>query len=122
MYLIFSLTGMYWTFEWFKDGTNWIVGENQPARQMQPKQTESMQKVVVRRAETSSGDTCRRQISIVPDIGADMTDIFARDRKTNGYSTARLRFPERPGKPVQIIYLDTNPPHERARNQILGNR
>ncbi|PUA18034.1 sulfite reductase flavoprotein subunit alpha [Glaciimonas sp. PCH181] len=127
MYLVLSLTGLYWAFDWFKDGTNQLLGENQSAKQMQPKQAEGKKKSGAGDADQASGRRQKRDGADAADgNNADQTPALAQawqvflqeSAKTGGYSTARLRLPERAGKPVQINYLDSNPPHERARNQM----
>ncbi|MDY7546206.1 sulfite reductase flavoprotein subunit alpha [Glaciimonas sp. CA11.2] len=127
MYLVFSLTGLYWAFDWFKDGANWLANDTPSAKQMPSKQADGMQKTGAGRGDKSSG---RRQkpddATASSNDSASHLDLtltwqafLEETAKTGGYSNARLRLPEQPGKPIQIFYLDANPPHERARNQML---
>ena len=130
MYLVLSLTGLYWAFDWFKDGANQLLGDNQTAKQMQPKQAEGRKRSGAGDADQASGRRQKRDGADGADAAdannADQTPALAlawqvflqESAKTGGYSTARLRLPEQAGKPVQINYLDSNPPHERARNQM----
>ncbi|KAF3997104.1 PepSY domain-containing protein [Glaciimonas immobilis] len=128
LYLVLSLTGLYWAFDWFKDGANKLADETSGARQMQPKQGD-----VPPKSRIASGDKSalrpkqetKNASDIPPAEAGHLTiawQVFLRESaKTAGYSTARLRVPDQVGKPVEITYLDANPAHERARNQMKVN-
>ena len=126
MYLIFSLTGLYWAFDWFKDGANWLLADTTSSQQMQPKQRDGAQKTGIKRDEKSGDRRQKSDSPVLADGSAERLNLeitwqafLQATAKTGGYSSARLRLPEQPGKPVQIIFLDANPPHERARNQMM---
>lgn len=126
MYLVFSLTGLYWAFDWFKDGANWLAADTPSAKQMPFKQANEMQKTSGRGDKSSERRRNKDNEKASPNDSAGHLDLaltwqafLQETAKTGGYSNARLRLPEQPGKPVQIFYLDANPPHERARNQML---
>ncbi|QRX84111.1 sulfite reductase flavoprotein subunit alpha [Glaciimonas sp. PAMC28666] len=126
MYLIFSLTGLYWAFDWFKDGANWLVADTTSSQQMQPKQRDGAQKTGIKRDEKSGGRRQKSDSPVLADGSEERLNLeitwqafLQATAKTGGYSSARLRLPEQPGKPVQIIFLAANPPHERARNQMM---
>ncbi|MFC5475280.1 PepSY domain-containing protein [Paraherbaspirillum soli] len=98
VYLLFSLTGMYFAFGWFKQAADFLAGQSAP--QGAPKK---LAKAAPR-----------------PSVPTDLTltwSVFLRE--TGGaYSSAQLRLPEQLGQPVQINYLDPDPAHEQARNRM----
>jgi len=121
MYLVFSLTGAYMAFDWFKDGANRLAGESPHTGQMP-----AMASAGKKKTSADSGDHAAshsQQPSSSATSGTDLVltwQVFLQETaKTGGYSSARLRLPERPGKPVQITYLDAHPAHERANNQMM---
>ncbi|UZE49414.1 PepSY-associated TM helix domain-containing protein [Rhodopseudomonas sp. P2A-2r] len=37
IYLVIALTGLWWSFDWYKDGATWLLGRPATATKMQPK-------------------------------------------------------------------------------------
>lgn len=100
MYVIFTTTGLYWAFDWFKQGVNALAGETVSARPAPPKKTK------IPAAEEASGPI---------DLNLSW-EVFLRE--AGNYTTATLRIPDKAGPPVQINYLTPDASHERARNRI----
>lgn len=100
MYVIFTTTGLYWAFDWFKQGVNTLAGESVSARPPAPK------KPKMPAADEATGPV-------------DLTlswDVFLRE--AGNYTTATLRIPDKAGQAVQINYLTPDASHERARNRM----
>ncbi|WP_447122026.1 PepSY-associated TM helix domain-containing protein [Glaciimonas sp. GG7] len=120
MYLVLSLTGLYWAFDWFKDGTNWIVGEQSQTRSEGARKVANAESADGRRPKRDgAAKTSHDDAGSPTDLTLTWQAFLQETATTGGYSTARLRLPEKTGKPIQINYLDAKPPHERARNQML---
>ncbi|WP_050464690.1 PepSY domain-containing protein [Herbaspirillum autotrophicum] len=100
MYVIFTTTGLYWAFDWFKQGVNTLAGEAVSARPPAPK------KPKMPAAAEAAG---------VVDLKLSW-EVFLRE--AGNYTTATLRIPDKAGQAVQINYLTPDASHERARNRM----
>lgn len=98
-YLIMSLTGLWWSYGWYRDAVNtWAAGGAKEA----PGVVEALE----------------RGPAPAPDIDAAW-DAFT--TVAPAWSTATLALP-RNDKPISVRYLDADPAHERARNEITLDR
>ena len=94
-YLVASLTGLYWSYEFVSNGLHSITGVEKPKKpQMQGSQGEKI----------SFDD-----ISLAVDTFKNLVE--------NKYSSATLRFPQK-GSVYSFDYLAVDVPHERAKNKI----
>ena len=101
-YLIASLTGLYWSYEFVSNGLHAITGVEKP-KKTQMKALEGENKNP--QAEKISFD----DISLAVDTFKNLVE--------NKYSTATLRFPQK-GSVYSFDYFAIDTPHERARNKI----
>ncbi len=113
VYLLLSVTGMYWALGWFKDGANHLLGET-PHETAGP----SAKKKTDRKKEPALSTSASADASAV-DLSVTWQAFLNEANKIGSYSMARIRLPEQQGKPIQIFYLDAKPEHERARNEML---
>ena len=94
-YLVFCLTGLYWSYDFVSNGLHTITGVEKPKKpQMQGSQGEKI----------SFDD-----ISLAVDTFKNLVE--------NKYSSATLRFPQK-GSVYSFDYLAVDVPHERAKNKI----
>jgi sulfite reductase (NADPH) flavoprotein alpha-component len=112
-YLLAALTGLYWSYNWYRDALFAITGTPRPARMNMPAEMEAAKNPLV--------DKQPRE----PDFTLDANGKAAIDKawgvfraEVAGFSTATLRLPDPAGPPVQITYLDIEAPHQRATNRI----
>ena len=96
-YLLASLTGLYWSYEWYNTALYKIAGVEKPKRNMPKKQAFESKK--------TSFDSHQKAVEIF--------DVFVQKK----YSSASVRFPEN-GTVYTFSYLDINPAHYRARNSL----
>lgn len=94
-YLVMALTGLWWSYDWYRDGLNRWAGV--PAQKDSP------------RGEGRPGPAAPAF-----DIAAGW-DAF--ERAAPAWSSATMQWP-RDGGPVQFRYLDAEPAHERASNSL----
>ncbi len=97
LYLLSALSGLYFAFDWYKDGVHALAG------------------VPVQKRKPPRPPGAKEPGAPAPDISAAWT-TFATE--VPSFSTATLRLPEQPGQPVQINYLLASSPHDRAFNRI----
>ena len=108
MYLIFTSTGLYWSFDVVRstvDGWAGVQRGPRPAQAAQPKM-----------AKTDAGQPRKK------DAPVDLTLAWNTFQQQAGHwSMATLRVPERAKQPLQVNWLQADAPHERARNQMALN-
>ena len=107
-YLLAALTGLYWSYDWYRDALFSLTGAPRPAQTPAPAKPERQGAPTASNAE--SGVEQSRDMNRA-------WDLFRQE--VGGYASATLRLPAKAGQPVQITYLDFDPPHSRAINRIV---
>jgi sulfite reductase (NADPH) flavoprotein alpha-component len=128
-YLLAALTGLYWSYDWYRDGLFALTGAPRPAQQGMPgKTTASVTPQVKARIDGApKGGAQNGMQQGHPERSQQMpkTDIDAAwstfRHEVSQFRTATMRLPEKPGQAVQINYLDLQPAHNRANNRLLLN-
>jgi sulfite reductase (NADPH) flavoprotein alpha-component len=97
IYLVIALTGLQWSYEWYRDGLYSFAG--------------------VKRVESGERRDAR--------AGAPWPDLrrswsaFLEETAVSGFSRATLRPPRGLGTPLEIRYLERQPAHSRAFNTLV---
>ena len=94
-YLLAGLTGLFWSYEWYRNVLNILTGTAPPNRE---------------------GTLLEAPATNAPDIAAVWASFL---RTAHDFSMVSINFPEKPTQALEIRYLDVNPPHERAFNQLV---
>ncbi|WP_424136063.1 PepSY domain-containing protein [Roseomonas chloroacetimidivorans] len=116
LYLLASLTGLFWSFEWYRSALFAISGAPRPA-QMGPPQGGA--RPGGEAAPRGEGASQTRGGARPAPLDLDRAwSTFVQTRPDWG--TATLRIPG-PGQPLRITYVDARPEHEDARNNIAVN-
>lgn len=120
-YLLASLTGLYWSYEFVSNGLHAITGVEKPKRPQMPtpkgenrnsQGEKSEQKLKEPRAEMpiQMGEKISfDDVSLAVDTFKNLVE--------NKYSSASLRFPQK-GSIYSFDYLPIDSAHERAKNKI----
>lgn len=99
-YLVMSLTGLWWSYGWYREAVNTWAASAEPARP----------------AGSAPGDDTAALRGAPPPV--DIAAAWqAFDVVVPAWSTATLSIPAG-GDPVSFRYLDADPAHERARNTL----
>ena len=114
-YLVMGLTGLYWSYDWYRDALYALTGAPRPAARIAAPPSDS------------SGPQRSGRLREKPALNAaqekkqrDLTAAWsAFDRIARGYSSATLRVPERTGQPVQITYLHADSAHDPAFDRVV---
>jgi sulfite reductase (NADPH) flavoprotein alpha-component len=121
-YLSLSLTGLYWSYDWYRAGMFKVMGVEQPkpqgAGQMrQPDEKSSSQRTQNnnQQGEARRGDAKKAPID-VPVVLTQSWQVF--QQNVSNYSTASFKIPDAKSKSLDITFLDAEPAHERARNTL----
>ncbi len=112
-YLIMSLSGLYWSYEWYRNGLFELTGTPRPAQAGPPQGGQQAQQQGQR--GQGGGQRGGAAEAAAPDVAALWTKFLA---ETGGYSQVTLRLPAGPGQPVQFMYQTPDPAHERANNTL----
>ena len=98
VYLVIALTGLQWSYEWYRDGLYSIAGVERPAG---PEGA---------REGRGPGD---------PDVAAFARAWQTFAQETGGrFAAVNVNLAARPGKPMEFRYLEERPRHERAFNTL----
>ncbi len=114
MYVIFTTTGMYWAFDWFKSGVNSLAGQEvraPQARREKPKGMGMSMGTTVDKEKDKSEKTEAAPL--------DLTlawNVFLRE--AGPYTLVNIRMSDKTAQPVQFNYLLPDASHERARNRL----
>ena len=91
-YLVMGLTGLYWSYDWYRDALFALTGAPPPVRQ---------------------ASTGRAQPADLPAVWG------AFQAQAHNSASATVRLPAASAQPVLITYLDIDAPHDRAFNRVL---
>ena len=86
IYLVIALTGLQWSYEWYRDGLYSIAGAERPAER------------------EGSREGAARHERDIPVRFARAWETFARE--TPGFRSVNINLAGRPGRPIEFRYLD----------------
>ena len=101
-YLVFCLTGLYWSYDFVSNGLHTITGVEKPKKPQR---------------EGSQGENKNPQGEKISFDGVSLAIDTFKNLVENKYSSATLRFPQK-GSVYSFDYLEIDFPHERAKNKI----
>jgi sulfite reductase (NADPH) flavoprotein alpha-component len=106
VYLILALTGLQWSYEWYRDGLYSMAGVERPAG---PEGGREGRGPGAASAGHGGG----------PDIAAFTRNWQTFEQETGGrFASVNVNLAARPGKPMEFRYLEERPRHERAFNTL----
>lgn len=95
-YLLMALTGLFWSYDWYRSGLYALTGVTPPLRQ----------------GPSPGGGGPAEPMT----IDAAWSTF---QRIAGSYSQVTVNLPAQPGAAVQFSYLDVDPPHSRASNRLV---
>ncbi|WP_248918793.1 sulfite reductase flavoprotein subunit alpha [Pseudomonas entomophila] len=107
-YLLFALTGLFWSYEWYREGLNTLLADKPAAGEQ-------------KRAEGRGGrHGPPKADKNTPPRVVDYDAIWAnlKEAAGPGLSTYNLRLPPTGGQPATLFYLLEGADHERAFNTL----
>lgn len=120
-YLLASLTGLYWSYEFVSNGLHSITGVEKPKKpQMQAPKGENKNPQSERSEQKQKEPRAEMPMQMGEKISFDDVSLAVDTFKNsveNKYSSATLRFPQK-GSVYNFDYLAIDSPHERAKNKI----
>ncbi|WP_161993697.1 PepSY-associated TM helix domain-containing protein [Muricoccus nepalensis] len=103
LYLLAGLTGLSWSFDWYRTALYDLTGAPRPGAEAGPPRAEG------------EGRAARRG----PPLDVDAAWAVFR-REGPAFSTAQIR-PPAPGQPLRVTYVEAGAPHEDARSSMAVN-
>lgn len=140
-YLIFAVTGLYWSYDWWRSGMFKVMGVERPqqgggaphggqARPPQGQQGNAQQQNQQqqgrtqgdRRGNNSANESEQAPLSL-EQISTALTATWAQfpQQLNREYSSMTLNLPKSADAKVEIQFVDAEPQHERARNSATFN-
>lgn len=119
-YLLASFTGLYWSYDWYRDALFEITGAPRPQqmRAAGPPQGQQGQGQPGQRPQGEGRAAGGRDGA--PRAAADLTTLWPVFLKeSGGYTSASLRLQPAGGPTLSISYVPRNPAHERASNTLV---
>jgi len=101
-YLLMALTGLWWSYGWYRDGVNSLAGMPAQAARGGP-------------GAAPGGRGGEAGPAPVVDVAAAFA---AFDAVVPAWSSRSLRLPAAAGAPVEFSYQDPDPAHERANHRL----
>lgn len=123
-YLVMALTGLFWSYEWYRNGLYTITGTPVPAQRGGPGAAaaprDGGQRAGAGREGVRGAAAAREPAPAQVPAPLDVAAAFAAfEAAVPEYSSVNLRLPGGPGQPVEFIYQGPDPAHERANNRIV---
>ena len=106
VYLLFALTGLTWSYDWYRSGLTSLAGNNKS----QAIKVKSNSPVQLDKQNAVTG----------PEVDIDLVWKTLSKRVPN-YQKLIFLLPSTPQQSVQILYLEPNAPHPYANNRIVIN-
>ncbi len=107
IYLLLAVTGLMWSYDWFSNGMNKLIGDPPVAGEQ-------------RRGGGPRSGTVPKQVAPGQAPAPDYVAIWDTIQKAAGpdLKAYNLRLPQAPGQMATVYYLLKNAPHPRALNQM----
>ena len=116
MYVIFTTTGMFWAFDWFRAGVNTLAGQETPVRAPQARRDKPKgMGMNMEREKDKEKDKAEKTEAAPLDLTLAWNTFV---REAGPYTLVNIRIAEKSTQPVQFNYLLPDARHERARNRI----
>ena len=127
-YLILACTGLYWSYDWWRNGMFKLLGVERPQPQMQqgPQPTENRERPQQARQNNEGAESNRQRgdreerKSLKPEqvqFALEKSWIGFNQTFEQKYSSVTFNIPKRDNGELELTFVDPTPQHERARNK-----
>ncbi|HJQ62583.1 MAG TPA: PepSY-associated TM helix domain-containing protein [Burkholderiales bacterium] len=115
-YFAMGLTGLYWSYDWYRDALYALTGAPRSVSRAGASQVTSTREGRERSGPPREEAPQRASKKEKFDLAAVW---FAFERAAGPYTSATLRVPNGPGQHVQITYLRADSAHDRAFDRVV---
>ncbi|MBF7684791.1 sulfite reductase flavoprotein subunit alpha [Acinetobacter sp. B10A] len=140
-YLVFAVTGLYWSYDWWRDGMFKVLGVERPQQMQAPavglkpenaqgqnrtfngeKANETQGQNRTPRGEKPE-QTANKAVMTAPQIESALSQTWQgfNQQYKNGYSSITFNVPKINNGKIEFSFVDADIPHERARNSASYN-
>lgn len=120
-YVLIALTGLYWSYNWYREGIFKIMGVESPAQKEKIANTAKIKQAASNQNQQSN-EKKKEPAPAKADIARAIDQSWqAFQQQVKDYSQVNYRLQRGKGKTLDIIYLDANPSSSFARNTIKYN-
>ncbi|MDY6467152.1 sulfite reductase flavoprotein subunit alpha [Acinetobacter faecalis] len=124
-YLLLACTGLYWSYDWWRNGMFKVLGVERPQSQMQVNQPRPETPVAGKNPQSAEKKSPKnKDDGLSPEqINIALTQTWNGFNSQIGrdYSTLTLTIPKKPNGEMELSFVDAIPQHERARNKATFN-
>jgi sulfite reductase (NADPH) flavoprotein alpha-component len=127
-YLILACTGLYWSYDWWRNGMFKVLGVERPQPQMQANAAPQGQQGAPQGRERGEGaaregrgERAEGLDSLQMQAVLNQTWTGVQAQLGRDYSTMTLNLPKQANSEVSLNFVDAVPQHERARNSATYN-
>ena len=103
VYVMLTLTGLYWSYDFVRDNVDVWAGKPPRTAQAPAKSGQAREK--------------KAPASVAPAVDVNLA-WHTFQRQAGQWTLATVRMPTRPNEAVQFTWLDSEAPHDRARNTL----
>ena len=131
-YLLMACTGLYWSYDWWRDGMFKLMGVERPQPQMQagPRNTQGQatNRMQGQPQQGHAGQEHRGEGRGESREQLSSAQIYDALNKTwtgfntelgRDYSSITLNLPKKADQTIELSFIDATPQHERARNSAV---
>ncbi|RVT33851.1 hypothetical protein ENC20_08715 [Acinetobacter indicus] len=127
-YLILACTGLYWSYDWWRNGMFKVLGVERPQPQLQANTAPQGQRGAPQGRERGEGaaregrgERAEGLDSLQMQAVLNQTWTGVQAQLGRDYSTMTLNLPKQANGEVSLNFVDAVPQHERARNSATYN-
>ncbi|MDM1246430.1 PepSY domain-containing protein [Acinetobacter sp. R933-2] len=118
-YLLLALTGLYWSYDWWRSGMFKVLGVEQPKPEMQ---ANNKTKGLNQPKQKDQHEQKSHQDRLSPaqiDLALTQTWQGLHTQLKHDYSSITLSVPKKADGLLEVSFVDPIPQHERARNKAV---
>lgn len=128
-YLLLACTGLYWSYDWWRNGMFKVLGVEPPQAEMQAGGRSGAGGKAQKNGKTAQAENNKHgerddKKELKPEqINMALTQTWSgfNAQVRRDYSTLTLSIPKKADSKVELTFVDTIPQHERARNKATYN-
>lgn len=119
-YLQLACTGLYWSYDWWRNGMFKVMGVERPQPEMQGAKPEGQGPRGASREQRGEQDAASFSPEQMQSV-LTQTWTGVQAKLGHDYSTLTLNLPKKADGKVELSFVDPIPQHERARNKAVYN-
>ena len=128
-YLLLACSGLYWSYDWWRNGMYKVLAVEPPQTEMQANNRgKNTDQSAPRRRGTSSSNTSNAEKNTSQDLQPEQLNLALAQTWTGfnsqigrDYSSLTISIPKKSDGKIELSFFDAIPQHERARNKAVYN-